>query len=136
MVGVRPSGRYQHVDMGMVIERLSPSMEYRQAATLHSQEGGIGGRLLHRKGRRGKEHAVAFPLVEVKQGVEEFRDGEYYMKIPYREQPAPELFHPYKLLYILALGAVPVPAAVVARAGIATAVTGKGMASHFRGPAV
>src|SRR5690606_5947105 len=40
------------------------------------------------------------------------------------------------MLYILALGTVPVPAAVVTRTGMATAVTGKGMASHFRGPAV
>ncbi|MEX2511837.1 MAG: hypothetical protein WD398_02935, partial [Cyclobacteriaceae bacterium] len=51
-------------------------MEYRQTAAFHSQEGRVGGCLLHRKGRRGKEHAITFPLVEVKQGFEEFRNGE------------------------------------------------------------
>ena len=119
------------MDMGVVIECLSPGMEYRKAAAFHSQESGVGGCFLDRKGRRGKQYAVAFPLVEVKQGFEEFRNGEYHMKIPYRQQPALELFHPYLLFYVLTLGAVPVPAAIITRTGISTGITGKGMASHF-----
>ncbi|WP_158860871.1 hypothetical protein [Lunatibacter salilacus] len=34
-VGIWPPGGYQHMDMGMVIECLPPSMEYRQASAVH-----------------------------------------------------------------------------------------------------
>jgi hypothetical protein len=57
------------------------------------------------------------------------------MKIPYRKQPALEFFNPYKLLYILAFWAVSIPATIVTCPGIATGITGEGMATHFGSPA-
>jgi hypothetical protein len=101
---------------------LSPTMEYGKEADFSSQMFGIGSDGGQGFGRGTKQNVVDDLFVLVCDGSDLFGDGEDHMKIVREEDFGHSLLDPLCTREGLALRAMAVPAAVVARPLVVTAV--------------
>ena len=110
------------MEMGMKKQVLSPAVEYDEEADLSAQMLGIGSDGGQGLGRGSKQNAVNEIFVLVGDGGDLFRDSEDDMKIVCRENFGCSFFNPRGTREGLALGAMAVAAATVARSLVMTAV--------------
>src|SRR6516165_173378 len=101
---------------------LSPTMEYGKEADFSSQMFGIGSDGGQGLGCRTKQNVVDDLLVLVSDGSDLFGDGEDDMKVVCRENFGHSLLDPLRTREGLALGAMAICAAVVARPLVITGV--------------
>ena len=110
-IRVNASSRHDAVDMGVVKKIRSPRMEDGCHTSLESL---IVGKSIN-SAPCGLEHTVVeLPLVSHCNGMQTVRHGEYDMEVPGRDDLFPAELNPLLTLLLLALGAMPVTAAVVA----------------------
>src|SRR6516164_4055894 len=110
------------MEMGMKRQVLAPTMEYGKEADLSSQMFGVGSDGGQRLGRGTKQNVVDDLFVLVSDGSDLFGDGEDDMKIVGRENFGRSLLDPRGAREGLAFWAMAVPAAVIARPLVTTAV--------------
>ena len=110
-ISVNSSAGYNAVDMGVVKKIRSPRMEDGCHTSLESL---IVGKSIN-SAPCGLEHTVVeLPLVSHCNGMQTVRHGEYDMEVLGRDDFFPAELNPLLTLLLLALGAMPVTAAVVA----------------------
>jgi hypothetical protein len=110
------------MEVGMKKQVVSPTMEYGEEADLSSQMFGIGCDGGQGLGHGSKQNVVDDLFVLVSDGSDLFGDGEDDMEIVGGEDFGHSLLDPPRTRERLALWAMAVPAAVVARPLVATAV--------------
>jgi hypothetical protein len=110
------------MEVGMKKQVLSPTMEYGKEADFSSQMFGIGSDGGQGLGCGSKQNVVDDLFVLVSDGSDLFRDGENDMKIVRGEDFGHSLLDPLGTREGLALWAMAVPAAVIARPFVTTAV--------------
>src|SRR5947208_10818641 len=110
------------VEMGMMDQGLSPGVEYGKEADFSSQMFGIGSDGGQGFGRGTKQNVVDDLFVLVSDGSDLFGDGKDDMEIVCGEDFGYSLLDPLGTREGLALWAVAVPAAAVARPLIAAAI--------------
>src|SRR5437016_7391482 len=116
------AARNDTVEMGMVDQGLSPGVEYGKEADFSSQMLGIGSDGGQGLGHGSKQNVVDDLFVLVSDGSDLFGDGEDHMEIVRGEDFGHSLLDPLRTREGLALWAMAVPAAVVARPLVTTAV--------------
>jgi hypothetical protein len=129
------SGGDHAVDMRMMEQVLTPGMQDGEEADLRSQVFGVGGHL-EKSLRTGAEQEVINDLLVLQRQLAELvRQGEDNMDVGDRQEFVLASGDPLVASSALALGAVPVAAAIKGDGAIATARTLIAMAAECRGTA-
>src|SRR5215469_14434005 len=110
------------MEMGMKQQVLPPTVKYSEKADLGSQMFGIGSDSGQGLGHGSKQNAVDDLFVLISDGSDLFGDGEDNMEIVRGEDFGHSLLDPLRTREGLALWAVAVPTAVVARPLVITGV--------------
>src|SRR2546427_10815375 len=110
------------MEVGMKMQVLSPTMEYGKEADFRSQMFGIASNGGQGLGHGTKQNVVDDLFVLVSEGSDLFGDGEDHMEIVGRENFGRSLLDPLSTREGLALWAMAVSAAVVARPLVITAI--------------
>src|SRR5437879_12026143 len=110
------------MEVGMKKQGLAPTMEYGKEADFSSQMFRIGSDGSQGLGRGAKQNVVDDLFVLVSEGSDLFGDGEDHMEIVCRENFGRSLLDPLSTREGLALWAMAVSAAVVARPLVITAI--------------
>ena len=109
-VGSETAGGNDVVDMGMMLEVLSPGMEHAEESDVGSEVLGVASQFEQRRGAGAKEQIVEQPLVlEDKRG-ELVGQGEDDVEVRHGQQLSRTRGQPLGARVALALGAVPVAA--------------------------
>ena len=116
--GIDPSGAVESqaaggndvVDMGMMLEVLSPGMEHAEESDVGSQVLGIASQFEHRRGAGAVEQIVEQPLVLEDKSGELMRQSEDDVEVRNGQQFSRARGQPFCARVPLALGAVPVAA--------------------------
>ena len=116
--GIDPSGAVESqaaggndvVDMGMMLEVLSPGMEHAEESDVGSQVLGIASQFEHRRGAGAVEQIVEQPLVLEDKAESSMRQSEDDVEVRHGQQLCRARGQPFCARVALALGAVPVAA--------------------------
>ena len=138
-VGREAAGRYDVMDVGMMLKVLSPGMEHAKKPDLCSQMLWVAGEFQQRRCAGSEEQIVKQPLVLQNESREFVRQGEDDVEVRYRQQLRRSRRHPSGTCVPLASWTVPIPARVVrdglmaaARALITMAAQGRCATSDDR----
>ena len=123
------------MNMGVVLQVLSPSMKHRKESDFGAQVLGIGGNGSEGLGRHPEEEMVNLAFVLQSDGREGCGQGKDHVKILDRQEFGTTVFEPLRSSQGLAFGAMPIPARVVGVAWVTTAIAGFQVAPESRGPA-
>jgi hypothetical protein len=113
------AARHDHVDVRMVRHRRPPGVEHGGDADARAEVARVGGDGQHGLRRGLEQQIVDRRLVGERNGGDLGGHGEDDMEVPNRQQVGLARGEPFARRRSLALGAVPVPAAVVGDAGVA-----------------
>ena len=130
----QPPGRHHAVEMGMVVQSLSPGVEDGQEADPGSQVSFLGRDIEQGPGHRLEEEVVDDPRVLEGQRRKDLREGEYDVNVGDREQLAPLRLHPLCSLPALTLRAVAVAARAVRYTPLTAAIACLHMPPQRRRP--
>ncbi len=121
--------------MGMVHERLPPSVQHGDEADVGTEMLRVGSDGLEGVGGRREQQAVEFALVLQRQRGELGRQGEHDVELRDRQQIVAAILQPGGALVSLALRTVAVAAGVVRDAHFATGIAGIDVAAELGGAA-
>ena len=113
VVGRRPPGRNDAVNMRMWFERLAPGVKNGQESNLRTEVLSIGCNLEKSLGASVEQQGEQYPFVLPDQRNERVWEGEDEMEVANRQQFILTLCHPLIASVGLALGAVPITARVI-----------------------
>ena len=119
----------------MMQQGLTPGVQHGKEADLGTQMLGIGGDGSQGLGRGPEENAIDHPLVLVSDSGNLFRHGEDDVKVLGLEDLGKTILNPVSASQRLALWAVPITAAVVEDALMATRIAPLDMTAESGGPA-
>ena len=132
-IGVNASARYNAVDMWMVKKIRSPRVEDGSHACLKPH---LGSKCINSAPCSLEHTVVELPLVSHRYRMQTVGQRENDMEVPDRDDFFPAELNPLLTLLLLALGAMPVTAAVIADMNIATLWTNLNMPAQGTGTAL
>jgi len=132
-VGGDASTRHNAVDVGVVIEALSPGVQDGGEADVGAEVLGIGGDRRKRLSRRLEQQAIDLGLVLVGDGTDLRWQSEHDVEVRHRQQLGLARLKPGLRRPPLALRAVPIPARVVGDARVGAVFAALDMAAERSG---
>jgi len=109
-IGSEAAGGNDVVDMGMMLEVLSPGMEHAEESDVGSQVSGVTSQFEHRRCAGAVEQVVEQPLVLQYKSGEFMGQGEHDVEVGHGQQFSRTRGQPLGTRVPLALGTVPVAA--------------------------
>src|SRR5437660_2839878 len=123
------------MQMRMMLEVLTPGVKHRKEADFGAQMLGVGGDGLQCSCRGLAQNAVDHLLILVGKGGDLRRDGEHDMKVGAVQELGLTVFEPLGSRQTLTFGTMPIAAAIVGIAFVATLITAFHVAAESGGTA-